>query len=110
VFLVKLLVLILVVFLLVGFGIVGIVLRGVLGLRAMLRGEAQPEARPTGWPPRRGGWGGANADVDTAAPERMLACAVCGVHVPESEGVHTSEGFFCCEEHRLLAREEAGGK
>jgi uncharacterized protein len=32
--------------------------------------------------------------------ERMLACAACGVHVPESEGVKAAGKFFCCEAHR----------
>jgi len=32
--------------------------------------------------------------------ERMLACSVCGVHVPESEGVKAAGKFFCCEAHR----------
>ncbi|MDR2209658.1 MAG: hypothetical protein LBE22_12030 [Azoarcus sp.] len=34
-----------------------------------------------------------------AEAERMLACAVCGVHVPESEGVKAAGKFFCCEAH-----------
>jgi len=37
-----------------------------------------------------------------AGPERMLACAHCGVNVPESEGVRDGEVFFCCEAHRSL--------
>ena len=32
--------------------------------------------------------------------ERMLACSVCGVHVPESEGVEAAGKFYCCEAHR----------
>ncbi|MCL2161792.1 MAG: hypothetical protein FWH56_07925 [Betaproteobacteria bacterium] len=32
--------------------------------------------------------------------ERMLACSVCGVHVPESEGIEAAGRFFCCEAHR----------
>jgi uncharacterized protein len=32
--------------------------------------------------------------------ERMLACSVCGVHVPESEGIVAAGKFFCCEAHR----------
>lgn len=35
-------------------------------------------------------------------PERMLACAHCGVNVPESEGVRDGEHFYCCEAHRSL--------
>ncbi|MBL8445018.1 MAG: hypothetical protein JNK52_13295 [Zoogloeaceae bacterium] len=37
-----------------------------------------------------------------AAPERMLACAHCGLHVPEGDGVHGEGGFYCCDEHRRL--------
>jgi uncharacterized protein len=33
--------------------------------------------------------------------EQMVACAHCGLHVPESEGVRAG-GFFCSEEHRRL--------
>ena len=29
----------------------------------------------------------------------MVACAHCGLHVPESEGVRAAGGFFCSEEH-----------
>ena len=32
--------------------------------------------------------------------EHMLACSVCGVHVPESEGIKAAGKFFCCEAHR----------
>ena len=35
-------------------------------------------------------------------PEPIVACAHCGVHVPESEGVRSSDAFFCCDEHRRL--------
>ena len=34
--------------------------------------------------------------------EQMVACAHCGVHVPESEGVMGGGHFFCSEEHRRL--------
>lgn len=37
-----------------------------------------------------------------ALPERILACAHCGVHVPEAEGVRDGEVFYCCEAHRRL--------
>lgn len=37
-----------------------------------------------------------------AGPERMLACAQCGVNVPESEGVREGSDFYCCEAHRSL--------
>lgn len=37
------------------------------------------------------------------APERMVACARCGVHLPESESLEgDAGGRFCSEEHRRL--------
>ena len=38
------------------------------------------------------------------APERMVACAHCGVFVPESEAVSGCQSgrFFCGEAHRRL--------
>lgn len=36
------------------------------------------------------------------APERMVACAHCGVHLPESESLEGNGGRFCSEEHRRL--------
>lgn len=35
-------------------------------------------------------------------PERMVACAHCGLHVPESEGVREDERFYCSDAHRRL--------
>ncbi|KON81968.1 PP0621 family protein [Azoarcus sp. PA01] len=46
--------------------------------------------------------GGSRRGGPKNPPEPMLACDQCGVHVPESEGVHDDDGFFCCEEHRRL--------
>ena len=34
--------------------------------------------------------------------EQMVACVHCGLHVPESEGLHGAGGFYCSEEHRRL--------
>jgi uncharacterized protein len=31
---------------------------------------------------------------------RMVACAHCGTHVPESEAVRADGRTYCCEEHR----------
>lgn len=38
--------------------------------------------------------------------ERMVACAHCGVNVPEGESLRLGSRHFCCAEHRRLA--EAG--
>lgn len=50
---------------------------------------------PRGHPSSRSGHFGGGEKA-----ERMLPCAVCGVHVPESEGVKSAGRFFCCEAHR----------
>ena len=34
--------------------------------------------------------------------EQMVACAHCGLHVPESESVRGAGEFFCSDEHRRL--------
>jgi uncharacterized protein len=36
----------------------------------------------------------------TADPARMVACTVCGTHIPESEAIRTDGGVYCCEQHR----------
>ncbi len=38
----------------------------------------------------------------TRVPERMVTCARCGVHLPESEALEGDGGRFCSEEHRQL--------
>jgi len=34
---------------------------------------------------------------------KMVACAYCGVHVPETEAIRNGEKMYCCEEHRRKA-------
>lgn len=64
-----------------------LVLAGIWWLRRVL-GRSRSDARSKG---------------DGAPPERMVACAHCGVHVPESESVRGSrDEFYCCDEHRRL--------
>jgi len=36
------------------------------------------------------------------APEDMVRCAVCGVHLPRSESFTSRGRFFCTDEHRRL--------
>jgi uncharacterized protein len=38
------------------------------------------------------------------APEQMVACVHCGVHLPESESVKEGSRIYCCEAHRLASR------
>ncbi|MDD2989924.1 MAG: PP0621 family protein [Zoogloea sp.] len=45
---------------------------------------------------------GAEAPREVLEAEQMVACAHCGLHVPESEGVRGNGAFFCSSEHRRL--------
>jgi len=36
------------------------------------------------------------------APEDMVRCAVCGVHLPRSESFTSRGRFFCTDEHRRI--------
>jgi uncharacterized protein len=42
-------------------------------------------------------------DVPEAAPEQMVVCSHCGLHLPQGEAIAQGERFFCCDEHRRLA-------
>lgn len=67
-----------------------------LGIYLIRRALVRPPA-----PPQHG-------EADRPTPpsvERMVECAHCGLHVPESEAV-ASEGLsFCCEAHRQAHRQ-----
>lgn len=54
--------------------------------------EAEAEAAPRPQPPR-----------PLAGPDRMLACAHCGLHLPAAEAVTGRQGAYCSAEHRRLA-------
>jgi len=45
---------------------------------------------------------GPNKPVPPPA-QRMVACALCGLHVPEAEAVRRGEAAYCCEDHRRRA-------
>jgi uncharacterized protein len=38
--------------------------------------------------------------TDQRAPQAMVSCATCGLHVPRQEALLLGDRFFCCEEHR----------
>ena len=87
----------------IGFGtLAGIVLRAFFKARSLLRGDADKRESEQMESPRT------KRRRPSNRIERMLACAVCGVHVPESEALHAEGEFFCCEAHRR-ARRTAGG-
>ena len=34
--------------------------------------------------------------------QQMVACAQCGVNLPEAESLKSGEQYYCCEQHRGL--------
>lgn len=42
------------------------------------------------------------------APVTMVACRVCGTHLPQSEAVQGREGLYCSQEHRQRIEGPAG--
>jgi uncharacterized protein len=70
-----------------------------LGYVAYLYWQRRQLPRPK---PGRNGTG-------TKGPERMVACAHCGIHLPESESLSDDERRpYCCEEHRRLGSKRTG--
>ena len=41
------------------------------------------------------------ADKPSAAPQAMLACAHCGVHLPAADAVLDGSRVYCSDAHRL---------
>lgn len=35
-----------------------------------------------------------------SAPQLMVSCAVCGLHLPRQEALTAGDRFYCCDEHR----------
>ena len=59
------------------------------GLFRRARGEGQSPSKPP-----------------AAAPQAMLACAHCGVHLPRDEALPGRGGVFCGEAHRAAYEEQ----
>lgn len=39
------------------------------------------------------------AKGESAEGTPMLACRLCGLHVPQPEAVRNAQGWYCCEAH-----------
>ncbi len=39
-------------------------------------------------------------EPSSTGPAHMVACSLCGTHVPESEALRAGERTYCCEAHR----------
>lgn len=69
----------------------------------LLLGVAAWWALRTLWRARDGGRKDGARDTGTAAPEDMVRCAQCGVHLPRSESLMRGGRLFCSEEHARLS-------
>ncbi len=46
--------------------------------------------------------GGSGSRSAPPAPQPMVSCAVCGLHLPQPDAVRGGDGrFYCGQEHRL---------
>lgn len=49
----------------------------------------------------------ANQKADYDHPKEMVACEICGVHIPKTDALvqagETRSHYFCSEEHKALA-------
>jgi uncharacterized protein len=41
----------------------------------------------------------------SATPSNMVACAHCGLHLPQEEAVTGTRGLYCSTEHRAAAQD-----
>ncbi len=41
-----------------------------------------------------------DSDASSPVPAHMVACALCGTHVPESEAIRANGRTYCCDAHR----------
>ena len=48
-----------------------------------------------------------SAPRERSAPEDMVRCSVCGVHLPRSESFTSRGSFFCSDEHRRIGLQES---
>ena len=53
---------------------------------------------------RDGAAPGTRGPARESGPQEMIACAVCGLHLPRADAVTGSNGIlYCSQEHRLSA-------
>jgi len=55
---------------------------------------------------RRGNGGGSAKSPPPTAPQPVIACAYCGVHLPRDEALPGRGGVFCGDAHRTAFEKE----
>jgi len=71
-----------------------LILGGMLLARIMSQNNARQQSRPRQAPPR--------PMPPVQAPETMVRCAHCGIHLPRSEAVLVQGKTWCSTEHAKL--------
>jgi uncharacterized protein len=72
-----------------------LLLLAVLVVAYLLWRNARVERRGSGRPP---------AAPPAAGPQQMVACPVCGLHLPRTDALPGPDGrYYCSQEHRLRA-------
>lgn len=66
-----------------------LVLLAVLALAYALWRNGQRRSRPPAPPAKR-----------PPTPQAMVACARCGVHLPDADALHADGDAYCCPAHR----------
>lgn len=74
---------------------------GLFYARRALRGKSGNAGKAADKGPDAAG-GGRQREAEHPEIEQMVACAHCGLHVPESESIRGAGEFFCSDEHRRL--------
>jgi uncharacterized protein len=74
---------------------------GLFYARRALRGKGGNAGKAADKGPDAAG-GGRQREAEHLEIEQMVACAHCGLHVPESESIRGAGEFFCSDEHRRL--------
>ena len=74
---------------------------GLFYARRALRGKSGNAGKAADKGPDAAG-GGRQREAEHLEIEQMVACAHCGLHVPESESIRGAGEFFCSDEHRRL--------
>jgi uncharacterized protein len=74
-----------------------LLLIAVFALLWMLRGSVRRSLPPRAKPP------------PSTAPQQMVSCSMCGVHLPRDEALPGRGGVFCDEAHRAAFEKEHPG-
>jgi len=52
----------------------------------------------------------ADRKTSVAPAENMVACAYCGVFLPQSEALEESDAWYCCAAHRIAGPRRSAGQ